>query len=91
MKISIFTVITKSLIILLGLIAVYMFFLIVFGNSPSVADVLVVIVSAIVIYLMQSGFQQGRFEGKMVASLRHFQEDITEIKENIKKMEQRLR
>lgn len=98
MKIDSVTLITRIGMIIIGLIALYMFFLIIFGNSPTAADVGIALTSGLFIYVLQASFHRGKFEGEMqefkstaINSFQNIKQDVGTIKETLHRIEQQRR
>ncbi len=91
MKTEPIILVTRIGMVVFCLLALYMLLLIIFGNSPTVTDVLVVITGSMVFYLVQSGFNRGKFEGKVESSFSHFKDDVKEIKKDLHEIKEQLR
>lgn len=96
MKTDPVTLITRIGMIVLCLIALYMFFLIIFGNSPTAADLGIALTSGLFIYVLQTSFRQGKFEGEMrefknmaINSFKNIKNDIDTIKQTLQRIESR--
>lgn len=98
MKTDPVTLITRIGMIVLCFIALYMFFLIIFGNSPTAADLGIALTSGLFIYVLQNSFHQGKFEGEMrefkstaINSFQNIKQDMGNIKETLQRIEQQRR
>lgn len=96
MKTDPVTLITRIGMIVLCFIALYMFFLIIFGNSPTAADLGIALTSGLFIYVLQTSFHRGKFEGEMqefkntvVNSFKNIKNDIDTIKQTLQRIESR--
>ncbi len=96
MKTDPVTLITRIGMIVLCLIALYMFFLIIFGNSPTAADLGIALTSGLFIYVLQTSFRQGKCEGEMrefknmaINSFKNIKNDIDTIKQTLQRIESR--
>ena len=98
MKTDPIILITRIGMILFSLLALYMLLLIIFGNSPTVTDVLVVMTSSMAFYLIQNGYHRGKFEGEMrefkstaIGSFKNIKQDMGTIKETLQRIEYQRR
>ncbi len=80
----------KVLLVVVGIGTVVVFVWILVGDSPTLTDVLAMMVSGIALYLVQSNFQRGKFEGKVITSFTNFKEDLHEIKQRITRIEEKI-
>lgn len=91
MKTEPIILITRIGMVVFCLLALYLLLLIIFGNSPTVTDVLVVMTVSMVFYLVQNGFHRGKFEGKVESSFSHFKDDVKEMKKDLHEIKEQLR
>ena len=94
MKTEPIILITRIGMIFFCLLALYMLLLIIFGNSPTVTDVLVVMTSSMAFYLVQNGYHRGKFEGEIrefkstsISSFKNIKQDMDNIKETLQRIE----
>ncbi len=98
MKIDPVIMITRIGMIVLCLVALYMFFLIIFGNSPTAADIGIALTSGLIIYIVQASFHHGKFEGEMkefkstaISSFKNIKQDMDIIKQTLQRIEHQRR
>ena len=98
MKTEPIILITRVGMIFFSLLALYMLLLIIFGNSPTITDVLVVMTSSMAFYLVQNGYHQGKFEGELrefkstaIGSFKNIKQDMDTIKATLQRIEYQRR
>ncbi len=80
----------KVLLVTVGVGTVVIFVWILVGDSPTITDFLVMMVSGIVLYLVQLNFYRGKFEGKVITSFHYLKRDLAEMNNNLKDIQERV-
>lgn len=71
------------LVIISFLVAIFMFFWKIFGNSPTIQDLIIALVAGLLFYMFKIEYSRGKFAGKFESFLNNTKQGFNRVREDI--------